>query len=299
MNPSCERTCGCKSLDPAVQGTGEIHQTDENGSISIYAVPQMDCPSEESMIRLALSGSPSVRGLSFDLQQRQLTVFHDGPAEPISAKLATLGLGARLQETRSGGVDSPAAPPAPLALPGQEAQTLRLLLVINAVMFLIEIITGLIAQSTGLMGDSLDMLADAAVYGVSLYAVGRGVQAQMGAARLAGWLQLALAIGLLAEVVRRFTFGSEPQSLQMMAISLLALLANVACLLLIAKHRHAGAHMKASWIFSANDVLINLGVILAGALVAWTGSRYPDLLIGSLIGLVVLNGARRILALKP
>ncbi len=299
MNPSCERTCGCKSLDPAVLGTGEIHQTDENCFISTYAVPQMDCPAEESMIRLALSGSASVRGLSFDLRQRQLTVFHDGPAEPISAQLATLGLGARLQETRSGGVDSPAAPPAPLALPGQEAQTLRLLLVINAVMFLIEIIMGLIAQSTGLMGDSLDMLADAAVYGVSLYAVGRGVQAQMGAARLAGWLQLLLAIGLLAEVVRRFTFGSEPQSLLMMTISLLALFANVACLLLIAKHRHAGAHMKASWIFSANDVLINLGVILAGVLVAWTDSPYPDLFIGSLIGLIVMNGARRILALKP
>ncbi|MNW14296.1 hypothetical protein D3C71_2124780 [compost metagenome] len=56
--------------------------------------------------------------------------------------------------------------------------------------------------------------------------------------------------------------------------------------------------MRASWIFSANDVLANLGVIVAGALVAWTGSPYPDLLIGSVVGLLVLDGARRILALK-
>jgi len=81
-------------------------------------------------------------------------------------------------------------------------------------------------------------------------------------------------------------------------VSLVALLANVTCLLLIARHRNAGVHMKASWIFSANDVLINVGVILAGALVAWTGSHYPDLVIGGLIGVIVLGGARRILALK-
>ena len=73
---------------------------------------------------------------------------------------------------------------------------------------------------------------------------------------------------------------------------------NTGCLLLISKHREGGAHMKASWIFSANDVVINMGVIAAGALVAWTGSSYPDLIIGTIVGLIVLNGARRILALK-
>ena len=75
-------------------------------------------------------------------------------------------------------------------------------------------------------------------------------------------------------------------------------MANAWCLVLIAKTRDGGAHMKASWIFSANDVIANLGVILAGVLVAWTGSRYPDLLIGLLIAVIVLSGARRILQLK-
>jgi len=72
----------------------------------------------------------------------------------------------------------------------------------------------------------------------------------------------------------------------------------VTCLMLIFKSRDGGAHMKASWIFSANDVIANLGVILAGVLVAWTGSRYPDLVIGVIIGVIVLTGARRILQLK-
>jgi Co/Zn/Cd efflux system component len=81
-------------------------------------------------------------------------------------------------------------------------------------------------------------------------------------------------------------------------VSLLALAANVSCLLLLARHRHGGAHMKASWIFSTNDVLANLGVVSAGVLVAWTGSRVPDLAIGAAVALLVLSGALRILRLR-
>ena len=180
----------------------------------------------------------------------------------------------------------------------QESRSLRLLLGINAFMFVVEMTAGLIARSTGLIADSLDMFADAAVYGLALYAVGRSVSLQVRAAHLAGVLQLILALGVLVEVIRRFVFGSEPESLIMIAVAFLALLANTGCLLLISKHREGGAHMKASWIFSANDVVINMGVIVAGALVAWTGSNYPDLIIGTVVGFIVLNGARRILALK-
>lgn len=178
-----------------------------------------------------------------------------------------------------------------------EAHTLRWLLAINATMFVVEIVAGWLAQSTGLIADSLDMFADAAVYGLALYAVGHAGR-QLGAARLSGWLQLLLALGVLGEVLRRWLTGSEPEPLPMMGIALLALAANVACMAMLAKHRGGGAHMRASWIFSTNDVLANLGVIIAGALVASTGSNLPDLVIGTLIGLLVLNGARRILGLK-
>lgn len=179
-----------------------------------------------------------------------------------------------------------------------EAKTLRWLLAINAAMFFVEIVAGWLAQSTGLLADSLDMFADAAVYGLALYAVGRDTSHQQRAARLSGWLQLVLALGALAEVMRRAWFGSAPEPVPMMGIALLALAANVACVALLARHREGGVHMKASWIFSTNDVLANLGVIVAGALVAWTGSNLPDLVIGTLIALLVLNGARRILRLR-
>jgi Co/Zn/Cd efflux system component len=258
----------------------------------------MDCPSEERMIRLALSGFDDIRTLSFDLSNRRLEVLHDGEVEPITTKLASLGLGASLQETVAAGPETIMAAQRSATSAAQESGTLRWLLGINALLFVVEMTAGLIAHSTGLIGESLDNFADAAVYGLALYAVGHSVKMQVRAAHVAGLLQLILAIGVLAEVVRRFVFGSEPESLIMMAIAFVALIANTTCLLLISKHREGGAHMKASWIFSANDVVINMGVILAGALVAWTGSNYPDLIIGSIAGVIVLNGARRILALK-
>jgi len=131
-----------------------------------------------------------------------------------------------------------------------------------------------------------------------LYAVGKAARLKLKAAHLAGWLQLALALGVLIEVLRRAILGSEPVSALMMGMGAIALLANIACLLLIFKSRNQGAHMKASWIFSANDVLANAGVIIAGTLVALTGSQIPDLIIGVIIGFIVLNGARRILLLR-
>jgi Co/Zn/Cd efflux system component len=102
----------------------------------------------------------------------------------------------------------------------------------------------------------------------------------------------------MAEVVRRAVVGSEPASALMMGVGALALIANVACLVLLTPKKDGGAHMKASYIFSTNDVLANTGVIVAGVLVAWTGSQVPDLVIGTVIALVVLGGARRILKLR-
>ena len=83
----------------------------------------------------------------------------------------------------------------------------------------------------------------------------------------------------------------------MLLVGVVALAANVACLMIIHRHRDGGVHMKASWIFSANDVLANFGVILAGVLVLVYGSNYPDLVIGAIIGVIVLIGAFRILRL--
>ena len=176
-----------------------------------------------------------------------------------------------------------------------ERRTLRALLAINAAMFLVEGIAGWIGQSTGLMADSLDMLADASVYGIALYAVGRSQLTQYRAGAASGYLQMGLGAGVLVDVVRRVIYGSDPQSLMMMIIGGIALAANVTCLLLLAKHRDGGIHMRASWIFSTNDVIANASVIVSGVLVAVLGSRVPDLVIGLSISLLVIRGGVRIL----
>lgn len=179
-----------------------------------------------------------------------------------------------------------------------QKQVLQWLLLINGVMFVIEFMAGIIASSTGLIADSLDMFADAAIYGIALFVVGKNLNAQLKAAHLSGWLQFGLAIIVLIDVLRRFIYGSEPVSILMILIGGLALAANITCLYLMSDHKESGAHMKASYIFSANDVIVNLGVIVAGILVAMTGSPYPDLIIGLIIVLFVLNSVRKILQLK-
>lgn len=271
----------------------------ERAFVSQFVVAKMDCPSEERLIRMALEGLEQKVALEFDTPNRKLKVFHSSNLEDIQSRLESLGLGAKLDSTLN--IDrsefSQAMASANTANL-KEGIILKWLLAINATMFVIELFVGWLAQSTGLIADSLDMFADAAVYGVALYAVGHSNQRKLQAAHFSGWLQVVLALGALSEVLRRFVFGSEPASTLMMSFGLIALIANVTCLMLITKSKDDGAHMKASWIFSANDVVANVGVILAGVLVAATGSRYPDLIIGLIIAIIVFIGAQRILKLK-
>lgn len=177
----------------------------------------------------------------------------------------------------------------------QERKTLLIVLGINAFMFVFELVLGLLAESTGLIADSLDMLADALVYSISLYAVGKSANLKTNAARSSGVAQIILALLVLADVLRRLIYGSEPVDTLMMGVGFTALIANSICLSLIAKHQNDGIHMRASLIFSKNDVIANIGVILSGALVWALGSRYPDLVIGLIIAAVVLRGGIHIL----
>jgi len=173
-------------------------------------------------------------------------------------------------------------------------------LAINFVFFVIEMTTGLISKSMGLVADSLDMLADSFVYGISLFAVGGTIIKKKRIAKLAGYFQIILAIIGFAEVVRRF-FGAEkmPDFSTMIIVSIFALIANGICLYLMQKSKSKEeAHMQASMIFTSNDVIINLGVITAGLLVNWLNSAKPDLIIGTIVFGLVIQGAFRILKLS-
>jgi Co/Zn/Cd efflux system component len=132
------------------------------------------------------------------------------------------------------------------------------------------------------------------VYGVGLYAVGRSLLTKANAAMLSGAFQIVLAFVVFADVIRRFIVGSDPYYVVMIAVGSLALAANVTSLIIIWGQRKGEVHMRASFIFSQNDVIVNLGVILGGVLVGVFGSRFPDLIVGGVVSLAVLRGGLRI-----
>ena len=159
---------------------------------------------------------------------------------------------------------------------------------------------GLVSKSMGLIADSLDMLADSFVYAISLIAVGKSLIYKKSVAKIAGYFQIVLSLIGLGEVIRRIIYPVEfPNYLTMIIISIFALIGNGICLYLLQKSRDKEeAHMKASLIFTSNDVVINLGVILAGILVYWLNSNMPDLIIGTIVFFIVSKGAFRILSLS-
>lgn len=251
----------------------------------------MDCPSEENLVRLKLDGIPAIKHLDFDVPNRQLTVFHDGQLEQIENAIIELDLGGKkIRTERSDKVE----------FQEQKGQRnlLWTVLGVNFGFFLIEMTTGVISGSMGLVADSLDMLADSFVYAISLFAVGGTLTRKKNVARLAGYFQLTLAGIGLVEVVRRFAGVEEmPDFSTMIVVSILALVANGFCLYLLQRSKSQEAHMQASAIFTSNDVIINLGVIVAGILVYWLGSNKPDLIIGTIVFVVVVRGAFKILRL--
>lgn len=172
-----------------------------------------------------------------------------------------------------------------------ERKTLRILLLINGTMFVVGIVAGVLADSTALVADSLDMFADASVYTMSLYAVGKSAHHKNRAASLSGIFQITLAVMVVVDVIRRFVWGSSPESGWMMVMAFLALIANSYGLYLLSKHRKGEVHMRASWIFTQNDVIANFSVIFAGFLVTLFNSRFPDLIVGfGIASLVVWGG---------
>lgn len=259
---------------------------------SVFEISKMDCPSEENLIRMKLVGISGIKNLDFDIPNRRLQVFHQGEVQEIEKSILDLNLGGkRLQTQETDQTD--------FSENTQQKKLLWSVLIINFLFFIIEMTTGFFSKSMGLVADSLDMLADSFVYGISLFAVGGSVLRKKKIARLAGIFQLILAIIGFGEVLRRF-FSEEkmPDFTMMIVVSIFALIANGICLYLLQQSKSKQeAHMKASMIFTSNDVIINLGVILAALLVHWLNSNKPDLVIGSIVFILVVQGAIRILKL--
>lgn len=261
--------------------------------ITTFTIPKMDCPAEERMIRMKLEELSTIQSLRFDLPGRTLEVYHTDGHENLLAALESLKLDAQLVSSE------PADPVGIGEACRQESRVLWQVLAINLFFFAFEMLTGFIAGSMGLVADSLDMLADSVVYALSLFAVGGTVARKKKIAGAAGYFQLALAVLGFVEVIRRFAGHEEaPDFHLMIVISLLALTGNAVCLYLLQKSENREAHMRASMIFTSTDVIVNVGVIVAGVLVYLTASKLPDLTIGAIVFVLVARGAYRILQLR-
>ncbi|MFN8370386.1 MAG: cation diffusion facilitator family transporter [Bacteriovoracaceae bacterium] len=172
-----------------------------------------------------------------------------------------------------------------------QSKVLKIALVINLTMFFVEIIYGFLANSTSLMADSLDMLGDAFVYGVSIYAIQKGVRWTNGISLLKGILMTLFGLVVVGEAFYRFFNPNFPTAETMGIVATIALIANIICAVLLLRHRNDDINMRSTWLCSRNDAIANVGIILAAFSVAYFKSKYPDLILGIVIAILVLKSS--------
>ena len=180
------------------------------------------------------------------------------------------------------------------ALKARQSSTLKIVLAINAVMFVVEFGAGLWARSTALLSDSLDNFGDALTYGLSLYAVSSGPRAKAKVALFKGGLILIAALFVIAQVVYGFAHPGVPVFETMGIVSVIALAANATCLALLWKHRTEDVNMSSVWECSRNDIASNTAVFSAAGLVWATDSGWPDLLVGAALAALLLWSAAKV-----
>lgn len=181
------------------------------------------------------------------------------------------------------------------AVRGHMKRVLTIVLAINAAMFLAEFTAGVIARSTALMADSVDMLGDALVYALSLYALDKSDRWRAGAAVAKGAIIALFGVWVLVEVGQKLVSGVVPLAGIMLVFGAVALAANVTCLALLYRYRSKDVNMSSTFECSRNDVISNLGVLLAAAGVHLADSAWPDILVGCIIAALFIRSAIRVL----
>lgn len=183
-----------------------------------------------------------------------------------------------------------------LAQQADQRRVLVTVLVLNALMFLAEFTAGLIAGSAALMADSVDMLGDATVYGLSLYAISRSARWKAGAAVGKGLFVLALGFSVLVQIGIKIENGVPPSSTLMLVFGGLALAVNLYCLRLMWRFRTLDVNMSSTVECSRNDAIANVGVLVAAGAVALTDSFWPDIVVACVIAALFIRSALRMLA---
>ncbi len=181
------------------------------------------------------------------------------------------------------------------SLRSSQRSILLIVLAINAVMFVVELVSGLFASSISLIADSLDMLGDALVYGFSIYVIARGARMKAVAALIKGGIMMAFGLFVLGQAIYKIIFPQIPVFETIGIIGLLALVANGVCLLLLWRHRTDDINMRSVWLCSRNDIIANVSVLFAALGVWLTHSGWPDILVGLALAVLFIRSAVSVL----
>ena len=181
-----------------------------------------------------------------------------------------------------------------IALHKDIRRVLVVVMMLNLLMFVLEFGAGIIADSAALMADSVDMLGDGLVYGISLYALDRSLRWRAGMALAKGAFILALGLGVIVQIGMKIVWGQPPESGLMLAFGALALVANVSCVALLWPYRRHDVNLSSTFECSRNDVFANVGVIAAAFLVSMTASPWPDVAIAAVIAFLFIRSAIRV-----
>ncbi len=176
-----------------------------------------------------------------------------------------------------------------------QLKTLKIVLLINVILFCLTAYYGYIADSTGLLSESLDDFGDAVTYALSLYVVYKSDQMKARVAFIKGCLILLGAIFVIYKVIQHTLDSTIPVFETMGLVGVIALLLNLTCLFLLTRHREEDINMSSVWECSRNDIFNNLSIILAAILVWVGGSGWPDIVVGLVLSVLLIKSSYKVL----
>ncbi|GIK49920.1 MAG: hypothetical protein BroJett013_26170 [Alphaproteobacteria bacterium] len=259
-----------------------------------YRVTGMDCPSCVAKIEKAASETPGVEAAHVSLASQRMDVTVEADAVLPRLETAITALGYHLHRARAGADDDDLPTDLSHTAPAYR-RALWIVVALNIGYGVVEIVGGFIAGSQAVKADALDFLGDGLISFLGLAAIGWRVGWRARAALMQGLFLAALGLGVLANTIYRVIVQQPPEAPLMGLLGVIALVINVASVLILLPHRTGDASMRAVWLFSRNDAIGNAAVILAAGLVAWTASPWPDLVVAFVIASLFLHSAWAIL----
>ena len=268
-------------------------ETNTEGGMIRYRVTGMDCPDCVAKIEKTARKVPGIEDVRVSLTSQVMTLrLRDGAAPLPDVEQAVTGIGYRLAR-----IDTPASGddddlPADLShITPSYKRALWIVILLNVGYGLIEIVGGFISDSQALKADALDFVGDGAISFLGLLAIAWRPIWRARSALIQGLFLGALGIGVLATTVYRVIVQGVPEAELMGLFGIVAVVVNVAAALVLMPHRSGDANMRAVWLFSRNDAIGNLAVVVAAVIVALTDSPWPDLVVAFVISGLFLHSA--------